>query len=166
MIQILGSILTLCSFVSGPIDNCVPDPPEDWRDARLVVTVYDPLHNPYLPDEDNVNCDDDCSSLALTAMDEALYGHAASCPWPAWDFGYVNTIVVAHPAIGERVCLDTGGAINCEYGLFGGEWQWICRLDILEDLSGGVHPANGWLLDGWNWWWVGTQGAIRNLVGE
>lgn len=143
------SILAVCTLaIFGPVDDCVPERPP-LREMPLLITWYDPALRGW-------NCDDDCSHLSLVPMSDSLYGVAAACPLEL--LGYIETAVIYHPEIGTRYCLDTGGAVVVEYGLFGGRWQWVVRLDLLESEP---HPLNYYLLTGWGYEWT----AVSELVG-
>jgi hypothetical protein len=156
---VLLGILTACSFVAAPTD-CIPARPERLTDIPLLLTYYDPWSNPEMPDEDNISCDNDCNSLSLVPMSNGLYGVAAACP--AELVGYIETAVIHHPDIGTRYCLDRGGGVVIEYGLFGGRWQYVIRIDLLE-LESNPHPLNYHLLSGWDYEWVSTAGVLEGL---
>jgi hypothetical protein len=129
----------------------------DFREMPLLLTVYDPA-------DGGINCDSDCAHLAIVPMNDALYGNAAACPLGYGFVGYDQTAVFSHSEIGERACLDTGGDVQVEYILTHGEWQWVIRLDLLEDLSEGVHHANGWLIDGWTVHWEPVGALVDRLL--
>jgi hypothetical protein len=149
MIVLLG-IITLCSIIGLQIDGCIPPQPP-IREMDLLLTWYDPALG-------GISCDDDCTNLSLVPMTDFLYGRAAACPAELVGLDY--TAVIYHPAIGERYCLDRGTAVIVEYGLFGGRWQWVIRLDLLESSP---HPLNWHLLSGWDYEWVQVAG-VREII--
>jgi hypothetical protein len=122
----------------------------------LLVVQYDPAL-------DGLNCDSDCSHLALAPMHPAFYGRAAACPLEL--VGYDVTAVLSHPAIGRRACLDTGGAIVIEYRhVIGAGWLWVVVVDLLERYENGTHPANYSLLWEWTMSWENTAGVVEGLT--
>lgn len=146
----LLNVLNICTAVIGghPPADCIPPRPP-IREMNLLITQYDPAIG-------GINCDSDCSHLSLVPMSDSLYGVAAACP--AELVGLDFTAVISHPDIGTRYCLDRGSAVIVEYGLFGGRWQYVVRVDLLES---GPHPLNYHLLSGWWMEWT----AVSELVG-
>lgn len=136
MIPLLG-ILTTCSLVGSPSDCIPPMPP--LSEMPLLTTWYDPALG-------GINCGGSCSHMALAPVTEAMYGYAAACP--AALVGVDFTAVISHPAIGERACLDRGGAVIVEYSQ--ALQTWIIRVDLLET---GAHSSNWTLLYGWSVRW-------------
>lgn len=149
---VLLNILNVCTAVitGHPATDCIPPRPP-IREMSLLITQYDPAVG-------GINCDGDCSHLSLIAMSDGLYGVAAACP--AELVGLDFTAMIYHPDIGTRYCLDRGTAVIVEYGLFGGRWQWVVRLDLLESSP---HPFNYHLIGGWDYHWVETTGLVTSL---
>lgn len=149
----IAAILTTCTLsIFGPVSDCIPPRPS-IRELPLLVTWYNPAMG-------GLNCDGDCSHLSLAPMHPAFYGRAAACP--AEFVGLDFTAVVSHPAIGERACLDRGGAVVVEYRYVPGVgWLWLAVVDLLEH---GPHPTNWQLLYGWRMEWRETAGVIEGLM--
>jgi hypothetical protein len=137
MINLLLGILTGCAAIGQP-QSCIPPQPP-LADLPLLTTYYNPALG-------SINCNSDCSTLALVPMSDTLYGFAAACPA---EMVFVDfTAVISHPAIGERACLDRGGAVVIEYNE--GLQLWVIRIDLMER---GPHPSNWQLLYGWSVRW-------------
>lgn len=152
MLQIVGSILSLCGVVGAIQGNCIPPQPP-LRETPLLVSWYDPALG-------GVNCGGSCDHLSLTEMDEGLYGHVAACP--AELVGLDVTAVISHPAIGIQHCLDRGGAIEFKYGyLEGVGWLWYGVIDLLAHEQ---PPATWTLITDWGMTWESPGSIVGRLV--
>ena len=124
MIVCETAVLCLALMMPG-----IPTPPP-VEQMPLFLSWYDPA----LCHDDNggilINCDSDPSVMAGgTAVTDDMYGYAAACI-PEW-FDRVLTI----PGVGQRHCLDTGGAVQITYRETytgaGFVWGWVVVVDVL-----------------------------------
>lgn len=100
MVALLISIMALLS----PAEP-LPDPACDGNpvDYPAVVSVYD-------PELGGVNCDDDCSTVAMGPFDEDMYGAAGACdPDLYGDVIYFPSLAV------KMHCVDNGTNIRTLY---------------------------------------------------
>ena len=112
-----------------------------------------------LSDADNVNCDDDCSHLALVRFDPAFYGRVAACP-QAW-LGLDKTARLTVAGLGSVYCLDTGPAIKLTYrevSGYGKKPQWVYEVDFLCRTEPEFH---GTLFGSWEIEWIPLEEAVR-----
>ena len=116
-------------LVSSAISQVTQPPPVS--EMPLFLSWYDP--ELCKPENGGVmiNCDSDPTRMAGgTAVTADMYGYAAACPAEWFDR------VIMIPGVGERRCLDTGGAIKVTYRRTytsnGFVWGWCVYVDILH----------------------------------
>lgn len=110
------------------------------------MSVYDPQLDSHLPDSENVNCDNDCTTVATGLLTEDMYEVAGACPVQLLG----NTVrfdAVDH----EILCVDTGGAIKASWSKR--DAQCVVYFDTLWHLSrdedGRIEGAPYW-----SWWFI------------
>lgn len=104
--------------------------PKRWQPPGLFITVYDWGLG-------GINCDDDCSTTALTTTGDDILGWTAACP-SAW-LGHVTTTVVT--MWGESYwCVDSFGAPEHRV-LTEVDGRDVYRIDIAH-LPAAEHPWN------------------------
>jgi len=111
------------------------------------MSVYDPQLDNHLPDSENVNCDDDCTTVATGLLEEWMYEVAGACPMQ------LLGRTVHFPAINHAIkCVDTGPAIKATYSKR--DKQCVVYFDTLwhldRDEDGRVTGAPEW-----TWWYIG-----------
>lgn len=95
----MGTLIGLGMLLLPAMHLTEPSPGPRWEPPGLFITVYDWGMG-------GINCDDDCSTTALTTTGDELLGWTAACP-SAW-LGHVTTTVVTIWGQ-EFVCVDAFG---------------------------------------------------------
>lgn len=122
-------------------------------DHPAVLSVYNPLLDSHLPDEWNINCDNDCSTVATGPFQDWMYKEAGACP--------VELLgqTVYFPDIDHTMqCVDTGGAIKAAWS--DRDNQCVVYFDALWPLEREDGVVTGapywamWYLDEWEIQWV------------
>lgn len=142
---------------AGGMPNYITTPVPDAIPIRASAYTLRPIAG--LSDEQNVNCNDDCSNLALAAFDPAFYGRAAACP-PEW-LGTGRTGKLMISGLGEFYCLDAGTLIQftCrEVSGYGDEPICLYEVDFLCESF--PPPFHGQLFYEWTIEWVPLDQAI------
>jgi len=129
---VILKLAILLGFVCTAGGECTPPMPP-IEEIPIWASIYDPE---LCYDEDgqviaNINCDGNPTMMATSLPVADYYGVAAACPseWMG------RTLVVE--GIGERPCLDTGGAIRPTYRIVYDPMQgfvemWVIIVDFLE----------------------------------
>ena len=110
------------------------------------MSVYDPQLDSHLLDSDNVNCDNDCTTVATGPLEEEMYEVAGDCPME------LLGKTVHFPVIDHTIkCVDTGGAIKASYSKR--DKQCVVYFDTLwhldRDGDGQIQGAPEWA-----WWFI------------
>lgn len=140
----------------GGVPNTVTTPPAHGIPIRASWYTLEPIAG--LDDAANVNCDDDCSHLALVRFDPAFYGRVAACP-KEW-LGLDKTARLTINGLGVVHCLDAGTAIKLTYRKvsgYGDEPLWVYEVDFLCRTEPVFH---GRLYEEWQIAWVPLEEAI------
>ena len=128
----IGILFSMAMLPIIPID-LVDDKP--LTDYPAVITFYD-------PSEGDINCDNDCSTVATGVLTDDMYFTSGACHedllgqtvyFPAIDF--------------EMECVDNGGMIDVRYSKYYD--REVIYFDVLWDAD---NPPewNYWLLDEWS----------------
>lgn len=122
----------LLGLICTPDGYCYPPAPP-IEEMPIWASYYDPA---LCYDEngrviENINCDDSPDILATSVPTADYYGIAAAC-YEDW----IGMTLVVY-GIGERPCLDTGGAIKPTYRMVydperGFVTIWVIVVDFLE----------------------------------
>lgn len=117
----------LVSTMLWPINFC-PTPAQQYP---AIMSVYDPALG-------GINCDGDCSTVAMGKLHDEMYGVAGACPIELYGatvhFDYLNR---------DFHCVDTGPAIKTTYLPGQGCASYF---DVLWPLTD--EPAPDWAM----WW--------------
>lgn len=146
----------------GGLPNVVttPAPPE----IIPIRASWYTLEDIGLSDAENVNCNDDCSNLALARFDPRMYDRVVACP-QEW-IGTSRTAKLTVSGLGDFYCLDTGTLITLTYrevSGYGREPLWVYEVDFLRRSEPVWHGA---LFYDWSITWIPTEQARREAVGE
>lgn len=150
-----GDVLPAPRPKGGGVLNITPTPPANVP-IRASYYTLEPVAG--LNDATNVNCDDDCSHMALVRFDPAFYGRAAACP-VEW-LGLHKTARLTINGLGVVHCLDAGTAIKLTYRKvsgYGDEPLWVYEVDFLCRTEPVFH---GRLYEEWQIAWVPLEEAI------
>lgn len=155
-----------------PSPSATPDPisicfeQESAGVKHPVRASFYTLESLGIPDEENVNCNDDCSHLSLARFDPRMYGNVAACPL-GW-IGTQNTGVISVKGLGSFYCLDTGAAIKLTHRVVSGynDGEPVCVYEV-DFLCPTTPPFHGRLFAEWTLEWIPTYRAIaESIVGE
>ena len=127
--------LILLIALSLPPNQCLQ--PVSTYTNNSLMSVYDPALG-------GINCDDDCSTVAMGKFHPDMYGVAGACPMSL----YGATVYIEFPfapfSPGQEFhCVDTGPDVNMRYF----PWSSDCGpvFDVLWPLTEEQAPY-------WSWW--------------
>jgi hypothetical protein len=107
----------------------------------------------YDPALGGINCDDDCTTVAMGKFDDYMYKVAGACPKEL----YGATVHFSYLGM-ELHCVDTGPAIEPTY--FPQYGMCASSFDLLWPLHD--EPAPDWAMWWWNNWNVAEWGGAWN----
>ena len=116
------------------------------REYPAIISMYDPALG-------GINCDDDCTTVAMGKFDDYMYKVAGACPKEL----YGATVHFSYLGM-ELHCVDTGPAIEPTY--FPQYGMCASYFDLLWPLHD--EPAPDWAMWWWNNWNVAEWGGAWN----
>ena len=140
--------LTILMMAVHPVEGAGPMNPCPGFDYPAVMSVYDPQLDSHLPDSQNINCDDDCTTVATGPLEDWMYEVAGACP-----VGYYHATIV-FPNIGHRLrCVDGGPAIRAAWSNHHNQcvvyFDTLWHLDRKENKITGAPWWAMWMVPRW-----------------
>ena len=116
------------------LPDYTPPAPKTVFDYPALMVVYDPTLG-------GINCDNDCTTVALGELTEDMWFTSGAC------HPDLLGLTVYFPAIDfEMRCVDTGGMITIRYNEF--YQRTVLYFDALWDYYN-LPEWNYWLLEDW-----------------
>lgn len=107
---------------------CEPPPIPPLEAMPIYASWYNPAWG-------GINCDHDCTQLAIAPMRDEWYGRVAACPPGFTTRGWTTEFHIA--GLGSFLCLDRGGAIKITYRTVytrdGFQDLWVIVLDFMVE---------------------------------